>query len=82
MLGAAHLGLDDHVQRGSRGLSADGGWAERAGEVEEGVVVRHGGRVCAGRCRGLCEAVGSVGVVKVVGQKLCCSCSCQVRMSR
>ena len=40
--GRAHLGLDDYVQRGSRGLSADGRWAERAGEVEEGVVGRHG----------------------------------------
>lgn len=62
--GCAHLGLDDHVQRGSRGLGADGGWAERAGEVEEGVGRRHDGGRCAGRCRGESEAVG---VVKGVG---------------
>ena len=39
----AHLGLDDNVERGGRGLGADGGRAEGAGEVEEGVVVGHGG---------------------------------------
>jgi hypothetical protein len=34
----AYLGLDSDVQRGSRWLSADGSWAERAREVEERVV--------------------------------------------
>jgi hypothetical protein len=75
----AHLGLDDHVQRGGRGLGADGGRAERAREVEEGVGLGHDGRVCAGRCLRDCEAVGSVEVVKVVGQKLL-FLPCQVRL--
>jgi hypothetical protein len=81
--GRAHLGLDDHVQRGGRGLGADGGRAERAREVEEGVGLGHDGRVCAGRCLRDCEAVGigSVEVVKlqVVGQKLL-FLPCQVRL--
>lgn len=46
----AHLGLDGHVQRGRRGLGADGGWAKRAGEVEERVVGGHGGRGCGRGC--------------------------------
>ena len=79
----AHLGLDDHVQRGGRGLGADGGRAERAREVEEGVGLGHDGRVCAARCLRNCEAVGSdeieVEVVKVVGQKLL-FLPCQVRL--
>jgi hypothetical protein len=53
--GCAHLRLDDYVQRGGRGLRADGGWAERAGEVEEGVGLRHDGGCCAGRPV-VCEA--------------------------
>lgn len=60
-VGRAHLGLDDYVQRGSRGLSADGGWAERAGEVEEGVVVRHVGDA------GSSALGGAVGVARPSG---------------
>jgi hypothetical protein len=57
--GCAHLRLDDHVQRGCRGLRADGRWAERAGEVEEGVGLRHDGGSCAGRAVE-CARPGSV----------------------
>jgi hypothetical protein len=49
----AHLGLDDDVERGGRGLGADGGRAEGAGEVEEGVVVGHGGGEGEERARGV-----------------------------
>jgi hypothetical protein len=38
----AYLGLDGDVQRGSRRLGAHGGRAERAREMEEGVVLGHG----------------------------------------
>jgi hypothetical protein len=37
----AYLGLDCDIQRGSRWLSADGSWAERARQMEERVGVGH-----------------------------------------
>ena len=40
----AHLRLYGDVQRGSRGLSANGGGAKRARQVQEGVSLRHGGQ--------------------------------------
>lgn len=81
----AHLRLDGDVQRGSRGLGADGGRAERARQVEERVLLRHGGggnfcregwRVV--RRRGL---VG-VGVGLVVGSSILSAKSGQVRFAR
>ena len=57
----AYLGLDSDVQRGSRWLSADGGWAERARQMEEVVVLGHdegrtafwGDAVCLGSSWGV-----------------------------
>lgn len=40
----AYLWLYGNVQRGSRWLGADGGWAKRARKVEERVSLRHGGQ--------------------------------------
>lgn len=72
--GCAHLGLDDHVERRRRGLGADGRWAERAGEVEEGVGRRHalGGAVGRARPSGVVKGVGGGGAEM--------NCSCEVRL--
>jgi hypothetical protein len=63
----AHLGLYGDVQRGSRGLSADGGWAKRAGEVEEGVSLGHGEVSGIGAIAGFVRRRGAVVGVLLVG---------------
>jgi hypothetical protein len=77
----AYLGLDGDVQRGSRGLSADGSWAERAREMEEGVMVGHIEGLAAfwGGAVVVRLFVGGVFDVNVVGQLILFAKSGQVR---
>jgi hypothetical protein len=77
----AYLGLDGDVQRGSRGLSADGGRAERAREMEEGVMVGHIEGLAAfwGGAVVVRLFVGGVFDVNVVGQLILFAKSGQVR---
>lgn len=63
----AHLRLYGDVQRGSRGLGADGSWAKRARQMKERISLGHDdGGVFGGVAR-LVRRRGAVEGVNVVG---------------